>query len=98
MILAFYDIAIFDKYFRVLGSDLRASPPPVCLTIECPPGKNYLSKYSFGSWSKTTRYKVSYFDFLCHHKNVTIWMTLYVNFGTEKTHWLTQRESLFSKI
>ena len=25
-------------------------------------------------------------------------MTLYVNFGTEKTHWLTQRESLFSKI
>ena len=27
MILAFYNIAIFDKYFGVFGSDLRASRP-----------------------------------------------------------------------
>ena len=32
MILAFYDIAIFDKYFVVLGSDLRASAPVRLIT------------------------------------------------------------------
>ena len=32
MILAFYNIAIFDKYFGGFGSDLKASPPlPGCL-------------------------------------------------------------------
>ena len=36
MILAFYNIAIFDKYFGGFGSDLRARPS-VCLTIECHP-------------------------------------------------------------
>ena len=36
MILAFYNIAIFDKYFGVFGSDLQASPP-VYLTIQYPP-------------------------------------------------------------
>ena len=35
MILAFFNTAIFDKYFGVLGSDFRARPP-VCLTIESP--------------------------------------------------------------
>ena len=36
MILAFYNIAIFDKYFGVFGSDLGARTP-VRLTIKCPP-------------------------------------------------------------
>ena len=31
-----YNIAIFDEYFEILGSDLLASIP-ACLTIECPP-------------------------------------------------------------
>ena len=39
-----YDFCIFlillflDRYFGVFDSDLRASPP-ICLVMECPPGK-----------------------------------------------------------
>ena len=27
-----------DRYFGVFDSDFRASPPSVCLVMECPPG------------------------------------------------------------
>ena len=38
-----YDFSIFlillflDRYFGIFDSDLRASPPPVCLAMECSP-------------------------------------------------------------
>ena len=41
-----YDFRIFkillflDRYFGVFDLDLRASPPPICLVMECPPGGN----------------------------------------------------------
>ena len=41
MILAFLISLFLDRYFGVIGSDLRATYPPsplICLTVECPPG------------------------------------------------------------
>ena len=41
-----YDFRIFkillflDRYFGVFDSDLRASPLPICLVMECPTGGN----------------------------------------------------------
>ena len=33
----FLILLILDRYFEVFDSDLRASPSPVCLAMECPP-------------------------------------------------------------